>query len=97
MIDLGRGGSLSLVGSDARGRVDLFTDLDILVIMRTELPFPERLRQLYGLLALPLDLDLFCYTPEEFAALRERPFLKNLLQKEVVLYEKTCPAGYSFG
>jgi len=65
--------------------------------MRTELPFPERLRQLYGLLALPLDLDLFCYTPEEFAALRERPFLKNLLQKEVVLYEKTCPAGYSFG
>ncbi|MDD3581089.1 MAG: nucleotidyltransferase domain-containing protein [Desulfobacca sp.] len=82
---------LSLVGSYARGRADLFTDLDILVIMRTELSWPERLCQLYGLLALPVDLDLFCYTPEEFAALRERPFLKNLLQKEVVLYERKAP------
>jgi hypothetical protein len=49
--------------------------------MRTELPFPEQLRHLYWLLALPVDLDLFYYTPEELATLKVRPFLQNLLQE----------------
>ncbi|MEW6447642.1 MAG: nucleotidyltransferase domain-containing protein [Bacillota bacterium] len=79
---------VSLVGSYACGRADLLTDLDLLVVMRTKRPFLERLRELYSLLALPVDLDLLCYTPEELDALKDRPFFKKLLQKEVVLYEK---------
>lgn len=77
---------VSLVGSYARGRADLFTDLDLLVVMRTELPFVERLRLIYPLLALPVDVDVLCYTPEEFAAMKERPFFKKMLAEEVVLY-----------
>src|SRR5574337_484998 len=38
---------ISLVGSYARGRADLFTDLDILVAMDTDLSFIDRLRMLY--------------------------------------------------
>jgi len=79
---------VSLVGSYAEGRADLRSDLDLLVVMRTELPFVERLRRLYSLLALPVDVDLFCYTAEEMASLKESPFFKHLLAKEVVLYEK---------
>ncbi|MGB4781305.1 nucleotidyltransferase domain-containing protein [Candidatus Methylomirabilis sp.] len=50
------------MGSYARGRADLFTDLDLLVVMETNLSFIDRLRMLYPLLALPVDLDLLCYT-----------------------------------
>lgn len=79
---------VSLFGSYARRRVDLFTDLDILVVMKTDQGFVERLSSLYKLLALPVDLDLLCYTPEEFQTLKEGPFLKQILREEVVLYEK---------
>jgi predicted nucleotidyltransferase len=78
---------ISLVGSFARGRADRFTDLDILVVMETDLSFIDRLRMLYPLLALPVDLDLLCYTPDEFERMQDRPFMKHLRGKEVVLYE----------
>lgn len=79
---------ISLFGSYARGRIDLFTDLDVLVIMDTDKPFTERITEIYSLLALPVDADILCYTPQEFARMKETPFLKKALADEVVLYEK---------
>lgn len=80
---------ISLFGSYARGRADLFTDLDILVIMDTDKPFIERAGEIYGLLCLPVDADVLCYTPEEFRRMCATPFMKNILEDELVLYEKT--------
>ncbi len=77
-----------LFGSYAHGRRDLLTDLDVLVIMHTDLPPLERLRLLYQSLALPVDLDLLCYTPEELEARKRNPFLKAILEEGIVLYEK---------
>ncbi|MBI4472595.1 MAG: nucleotidyltransferase domain-containing protein [Acidobacteria bacterium] len=79
---------VSLFGSYARGRADLFTDLDVLVIMKTDKSFVERLPMLYSRLAVAVDMDLLCYTPEEFELMKERPFLKRALKDEVVLYAK---------
>lgn len=79
---------ISLFGSYARGRIDLFTDLDVLVIMDTDKPFLERIAEIYGLLALPVDADILCYTPQEFERMKETAFLKKALADEVVLYEK---------
>jgi len=79
---------LSLFGSYALGKADLFTDLDILVVMDTDKPFPERSTSLYSLLSLPVDVDILCYTPYEFSKLKDRPFLRRILSQEVVLYEK---------
>ncbi|MBI4011273.1 MAG: nucleotidyltransferase domain-containing protein [Candidatus Rokubacteria bacterium] len=79
---------VSLFGSYARGRRDLGTDLDVLVVWETDQPFVERLRALYSLVQAPVDLDLLCYTPAEFRALRHRPFLREIAGEEVVLYEK---------
>jgi predicted nucleotidyltransferase len=79
---------VSIFGSYARQRRDLFTDLDILVIMDTRESFLERQQRLYSLLVVPVDMDLLCYTPAEFGRLKQRPFLKRVLQEEVVLYEK---------
>jgi predicted nucleotidyltransferase len=77
-----------IFGSYARGRRDLLTDLDILVVMCTDLPPLERSKLLYQTLALPVDLDLLCYTPEELEAAKESPFLKAILKEGIVLYEK---------
>jgi len=79
---------ISLIGSYARGRVDLFTDLDVLVIMESDMPFIERTAYLHGLLALPVDADILCYTPQEFEVMKETSFLKRALADEVVLYAK---------
>ena len=79
---------ISLFGSYARGRADLFTDLDILVIIETDRPFIERAGEIHSLLCFPVDTDILCYTPEEFRRMRDTPFIKKILEDEVVLYEK---------
>ena len=79
---------ISLFGSYATGRSDLFTDLDVLVIMDTDKPFIDRITEIYSLLALPVDADILCYTPEEFKKMKHTPFFKKVLADEVVLYEK---------
>src|SRR3989442_9159970 len=78
---------VSLFGSYARGRRDLFTDLDLFVVWDTDRPLLERQRYLYSLLSLPVDLDIVCYTPEELAAGADSPLNRHLLQEEVVLFE----------
>lgn len=77
-----------LFGSYARGRKDLFTDLDILVIMRSDQPFLERTAKLYQRLAAGVDMDLLCYTPEELERNKDRPFFRHVLREAKVLYEK---------
>lgn len=79
---------VSLFGSGARGRRDLLTDLDLLVVWDTELPLIERLGALHSLLDVSVDLDVICYTPAEFQALRDQPFLRRILSEEVLLHEK---------
>ena len=79
---------IGVFGSYARGRRDLVTDLDLLVIMDTSMGYVERLRFLYPYLSLPVDVDLLCYTPEEFRALKDQRFFRRILQEEQVLYAK---------
>ena len=86
----GRVEKISLFGSYAHGRSDLFTDLDILIIMKTEKSFADRLKEIYSTLALPVDADIFCYTPEELERIKNRGFFKKILAEEVALYEKRC-------
>ena len=57
-------------GSWARGEADGFSDLDLAVVMDTDLPSPERALALTRELdrELPMVVDLLVYTPDEFAA-----------------------------
>ena len=75
-------------GSYARGKRDLFTDLDLIVIMETEKEFIHRTADLYQLLQGDVDLDLLVYTPEEFKKMQKGSFLRNALQSGQVIYEK---------
>ncbi|MCS7207485.1 MAG: hypothetical protein NZ951_06085 [Dehalococcoidia bacterium] len=52
--------------------------MDIVVIVRTREGFVERVPRLYGLLAVPVDMDVLWYIPKECAPMRERPFVRRL-------------------
>ncbi len=77
-----------LFGSYARGRRDLGTDLDVVIIMRTNKDFLDRLRDLYATLNLGVDIDILCYTPEEWETVRTTSWGRHIEHTGVVLYEK---------
>lgn len=75
-----------LFGSMGRGRLDLFTDIDLLVVMDSDLPFVERSGWAYRKLMPRVDADIIIYTEEEFEALKDGPFLKKALAGGVIRY-----------
>ena len=77
-----------LFGSYAAGRRDLFTDLDILVVMDSSLDFVARNVELARRLRTGVALDLLVYTPQEMEQMRDRPFLRHALKTGKVLYER---------
>lgn len=80
---------LILFGSYARGRADLLTDLDLVVVQRSELAFLDRIVQLYRRIGpLPVDADILIYTPEEWEQIQETPFGRRISQEGEILYEK---------
>jgi predicted nucleotidyltransferase len=77
-----------LFGSYAAGRRDLFTDLDILVVMDSQLDFVARNADLARRLRVGVALDLLVYTPQELERMCDRPFMHRALQTGKVLYER---------
>jgi predicted nucleotidyltransferase len=77
-----------LFGSCARGRRDLFTDLDLVVVMQSGVGFVERGADLRRRLEASVDIDLLVYTPDEFERMRPHGFLAHALEAGQVIYEK---------
>ena len=77
-----------LFGSYANGRRDLFTDLDLVVVLTSDSSFIERNVELRRRLNAGVDMDLLVYTPEEFARMSQSGFLAHVLETGQVIYEK---------
>lgn len=77
-----------LFGSYAGGRADLFTDLDIIAVLRSDLPFIERIGFIYGKIVPRVATDILVYTPEEWQTVKDKPFFKKAIAEGRVLYEK---------
>lgn len=58
-----------LFGSRARSDSDPHSDVDLIVVYRTDKRFLDRLDELYARWDLPLAVDILAYTPDEFARL----------------------------
>jgi len=79
-----------LFGSMNRGQVSEWSDIDLVVVQDTDLPFLKRIQQVLRLLRPKVGLDILVYTPEEYATLvQERKFVRDeTAAKGKVLYER---------
>ncbi|RJQ28239.1 MAG: nucleotidyltransferase domain-containing protein [Peptococcaceae bacterium] len=75
-----------LFGSFVRGRADLFTDLDLIVVLESEISFVERTGWLYRQLVPRVAVDILPYTPSEWEEVRKRPFFQKAISEGKVLY-----------
>lgn len=76
-------------GSVARGDADEWSDLDLLVVARTDRPFLERFKGFAGVYDVWPRLDLLVYTPQELQRMveEENPFILEALREGVVVHE----------
>ena len=66
-------GSAYIVGSYARQEAQPWSDVDLLIVHETDLPFVERPRSFDELRDFGIHFDILVYTPAEFAVLEEAP------------------------
>ena len=79
-----------LFGSLARDDVDIYSDLDLLVVMPSERTGKQWSRRIYEDVDLAVAHDLFVYSQSELEAqLKESSFLADVLEHGRVVYEKT--------
>lgn len=75
-------------GSLASGRVAPTSDLDLILVVRSEERYTARLERFYQALVPRVALDLFVYTPEEFDAMAEvNPFVRAAVAHGRAIYE----------
>ncbi len=69
-----------IFGSFARGKEHLWSDIDLIIVKDSSLPFIERPREFFDLLDIGVPLDILVYTPGEFAkmSVEENGFWKEV-------------------
>ena len=74
-----------LFGSRVRGEADKYSDTDFIVIKDTSDSFVKRM---VDLPTLPIQADIFVYTPSEFEAMKEseNSFITHALTNSQIVY-----------
>lgn len=76
-----------LFGSYASGKPTKNSDVDLVVIKKTDLPFLERQKQVHMLLRTMTPVDVFVFTPEEFEKGKHTNlFLKEAAETGKIIY-----------
>lgn len=78
-----------LFGSAAFDEADEYSDLDVVILKRTEAPFLDRLSEVARLLPPELGaIDILVYTPEEFDVMRRdgNAFAEMVAEEGRVIY-----------
>ena len=79
-----------LFGSTARGDTDKYSDIDIVVVKKTDKPFVKRLRDVALLCRLDEPVDILVYTPQEIEQMKRagNSFYEKILIEGKVIYER---------
>ena len=83
-----------LFGSMADGTVGEWSDIDLLIVKNTSLPFMQRLKKVALLCRASVGVDYLVYTPDELEQMEneKNPFILDVLQKGKVLHERRLVA-----
>jgi predicted nucleotidyltransferase len=69
-----------LFGSLVTGDIHKTSDIDLIIVKRTDKKFLDRLDEFYSKLNPKVTIDIFIYTPEEFEEMKENNlFIKRAL------------------
>jgi predicted nucleotidyltransferase len=77
-----------LFGSCATNTAGQLSDLDLFIVMDTDLPFIERLMYFYKTILPSVPTDILVYTPEEFDRNKDNPFIREIIKNGKIIYEK---------
>ncbi len=79
-----------LFGSMVDNSVTAWSDIDLLIVKETQLPFLQRLKKVALLCRAAVGVDYLVYTPDELAGMIEdqNPFILDVLKTGEVLYEQ---------
>lgn len=79
-----------LFGTMVKGRIHEWSDIDMVIVEETPLPFFERLRKVRTLLQPRVGMDVIIYTPEEFNQMcADSPFVQEeIVAKGKIVYER---------
>ena len=82
---------LILFGTLAQGELHEWSDIDLVVVEKSNLPFYQRLRKIRELIQPQVGLDIVVYTPEEFDQLQANsPFFREeIIAKGKIIYEQS--------
>jgi predicted nucleotidyltransferase len=79
-----------LFGSFAKGDIDVYSDLDLLVIMPSAMSGKEWMKLVYGDVKREVSSDIIVYNLREFEEnLPISSFLQNIVNLGRIVYEKT--------
>ncbi len=83
-----------LFGSMADGTVSEWSDIDLLIVKNSPLPFMQRLKEVALLCRASVGVDYLVYTPDEIEQMKgeQNPFILDVLQKGRVLHERRLVA-----
>ena len=79
-----------LFGSLARNEASRHSDVDLILVQKTNLRFLDRYDGLMASFSQALpewDVDILIYTPEELARISDRRFIQQALDEGKILYE----------
>lgn len=77
-----------LIGSLVSGKTHTLSDIDLIIIKKTNKRFLDRLDEYYRVLMPKIAMDILVYDPAEFKKMsKNNLFIKYVLEKGKILYE----------
>ena len=78
-----------LFGSLTSEKIHKSSDIDIMIVRKTDKKFLDRIDEFYRYLNPEVAIDILVYTPEEFEEMKENnPFIKSAIRNGRVVYER---------
>jgi len=77
-----------LFGSMSQENVGSSSDIDLLIVWDTDLPFMRRLQVFYDAIEPTVAMDILVYTPSELHYMQKvNPFIRSILKEGKTVYE----------